>query len=121
MLRFVRVTAPLSVAILATACGVVVDENSTTFEKVEQSYLTAKSQIDVYAGLPECSAEVTVLCSKPAVTAKLNEYLTLVGAQVELAKAQIAAGEDSTVAERRAMTTLGTLFGLYAVQALSKQ
>lgn len=121
MIRYIRLACLLLVTTIVAACAVGLDENATTFEKVEASYTTAKSQIDVYAALPECTAEVKTLCSKPATVAKLNEYLGLVGTQIELAKSQIAAGEDSTMAERRALTTLGTLFAIYAAQALSKQ
>lgn len=112
--------AALIFVLLASAC-VPWGPDDSTFAKVEASYTTAKQQIDVYAALPVCSAEITTLCHKPATVEKLTSYLDLVGVQIELAKSQIAAGEDSTVAERRAMTTLGTLFAIYAAQALSKQ
>lgn len=105
---------------LVTAC-IPFTKDESTFAKVEQSFLTAKQQLDIYAALPVCSAEVKVLCHKQATVEKLQGYLTLVEQQIELARQQIAAGEDSTVAERRALTTLGTLFAIYAAQALSKQ
>ncbi len=120
MLKFFKATAAIAAVLGLVACSVLTDENATTFEKVQASYVTAQSQVDIYSSLPICSEEIDTLCSDPAVVEKLQKYLTLVGTQIETAQSQIDAGLDATFAQEQALTTLGTLFAIYAAQALKQ-
>lgn len=111
----------LLLTLALTACFPWEQENASTYDKVVASYETAQAQIDIYTSLPACGEGVLPPCHDPAVIAKIERHMNLVGQQIALAEAAIQAGEDPTVAERRALTALATVFSIFAAQALATQ
>lgn len=111
--------ATLFLAVLLSACSTTPTTPQQTIYQIEANYTAAAQIILAYKGLPPCPA-ATVLCSDPAVVAKLKDADNIAYASLKAAETVArspGAGANAATAQLAAQQAIAALTAITATLA----